>query len=337
MALQPERMRLLAQREVSMENTFQDIMSRIPDTVTIARIETKHSRLAQTPEGRFTLTYLLAARDLLKPALLDLTNIAPDFLVSVGGRPHNPERNIDTVGTEIVREIARNTKNLPGAWMHSEASPDWEPLNRTETERSTGKTFIVVDPLDMTSAIPRQDRVQTTGIAIYDKEGQLKSLGIQSLVDEEFMFIENVDGVLHVYPHEGIPNGDTPPDGTPLRIAAKVRRMPELRNLPIFATGNNLWSLNCDSGYAILGIHDGTIDTVIDPHKGSLWYEVVIWARLAQAMGCTVTDADGNPIDISAVMRHVINKHEDDSYRIPFVISRTPQIHERVLPLLHKN
>jgi len=195
-----------------------------------------------------------------------------------------------------------------------------------------GERFAVIDPLDMTSSITRGDRVQTTGIAIYDREGEIQALGIMSLVDDGFIFIENVNGKFITI---STPEPDKErTDNEPLRVAAKTRRMYTLKDSPLMQ--GNTWSLNCDSGFAALTMQEGKIDTIVDHRKGSLWYEMVIWGRALQILGFPVTDKDGNPIDFSAAMKKVIEKHEGDTYRIPFVISRTPDIHKKVLRLLQK-
>lgn len=329
MALTKERATLLAQREVILSNTFRDIMSRVPETVDFAQTEAREMNLATTPEGMFVLTYLLSARDLLKPALQDLTNISPDLLVPQGGSQHNPERNIDKVGTSIALEVMNRTKRFPHTWMRTEESADWENISRDDADPREGVRFIVVDPLDMTSAIPRLNRVQTTGIAVYTKEGRLLSLGIMSLVDSDMVFIENREGTLAIYPAK---ETETEYEG-PLRVAAKVRRMYQLQDLPLFKTGAK-WALDCDSGFATLGLLNNAIDTVVDHEKGSVWYEVAIWVRAAQALGFPVSDKNGNPLDIEAAVKKMIQKHEGDTFRIPFVMSRSPAIHARVLELL---
>ena len=227
MAMSTERAHLLAQREVALSNTFRDMMARIPETVDFARTEAREVNLATTPEGTFVLTYLLSARDLLKPALLDLTNISPDLLVPQGGSQHNPERNIDKVGTVLAMELMRETRDLPHTWMRTEESADWENISRDDAAPFEGQRFMIVDPLDMTSAIPRLNRVQTTGIAIYTKDGSLASLGIMSLVDNDMLFIENRNGERHLYPPTDITSEDDKTEPS-LRVAAKVRRIYEL-------------------------------------------------------------------------------------------------------------
>ncbi len=124
-----------------------------------------------------------------------------------------------------------------------------------------------------------------------------------------------------------------PSEPDPIRVGTLTRRMHALRELPLFTRGAE-WGMDCASGYAVLGLLEGKIDTVIDPVKGNPWYEVAIWGSVAQALDMPMTDVNGNPVDMAAIMRHVITKHEDDSYRIPFIISRTPAIHEKVLRLI---
>lgn len=185
----------------------------------------------------------------------------------------------------------------------------------------------------MTSSISKGDRTQSTGIAIYNREGQLQTVGIVSFVDDGFVFLERRGDEMAIYPPREKHKEPEGEPATPLRIATLLRRMYNLKNLPIFTQGGT-WNMNCLSGFAVLGIHRGTIDTVIDPFKGNPWYEVVIWGAAAQALGYPMSDKDGNPIDMSAIVRKVIQKHEGDNYSIPFIISRTPEIHERVLSLL---
>ncbi len=312
--------------------TYEGILRRIPDAVSFARVEAESTNLARTPEGDFALTYLLANRNLLKPVLADLSTVSPDLLQPIGGAPHNPERTIDGIGSAIALVLSQKSDKIPGLFMRTEESADWESLSPNPVPIDEGERFAIIDPLDMTSAIMRGNRVQTTGIAIYDRQGDLKTLGIMSLVDDGFIFIENVDGELFIY---------TPPMRShataeqPLRVAAKTRRMYTLKDSPLLTSHD--WTLDCDSGYATLALTQGNIDTIVDPYKGSPWYEVVIWAKAAQILGYPVTDKDGNTIDFTKIMRRVIARHEGDTYRIPFVISRSPEIHTDVLKLLRQS
>lgn len=329
MSAAPERLLNLTPKEPL---TYQGILRLLPDAVNFARIETESIRMAQTAEGKFALSYLFANRNLLKPVLSDFTSISPDLLQPVGGASHNPERRIDSIGSAVARVLSQESERIPGLFMRTEESADWESLSTIDTPLHNGERFAVIDPLDMTSSITRGDRVQTTGIALYDRQGEIKALGIMSLVDDGFIFIENVDGKFVTY---STPEPDSERlENEPLRVAAKIRRMYTLKDSPLMR--GNTWSMNCDSGFATLTLQEGKIDTIVDHVKGSLWYEVVIWARALQILGFPVTDKDGNPIDFAAAMRRVIEKHEGDTYRIPFVISRTPEIHEKVLSLLQK-
>ncbi len=314
--------------------SFEGIMAHVPDAVGMAKMEAESSRLATTPEGTFALTYLLATRNLLRPVLsADLAAQTTDLFTPVGGQEYNPERNIDAVGTAIALVLAKQTNDIPHFWMRTEESARWESIGYNGSAVEDGENFAVIDPLDMTSSIAKKYRVQTTGIAIYDKKGEIKTVGIMSLVDDDFLFIERVNNEYRVFPPVPEQQKYAQGDHEPLRIAAKTRRMYTLKDLPLMTQGN-LWSMDCDSGYAVLGVHRGTIDTIVDHVKGNPWYEVVIWIRAAQILGYTVSDPNGNPIDISHVIRRVIRKHEGDNYRIPFIVSRTPEIHAKVLDLL---
>lgn len=309
---------------------YDGVIKRIPEAVNFAKIEAETAGLAKTPEGKFALTYLLANRNLLQPILSDLSTISPDLLQPVGGSSYNPERSIDSIGSAVALYISQNAEGIPNFFMRTEESVGWEALDNMGKLPQDGERFAVIDPLDMTSSITKGDRVQSTGIAIYNREGNLKTVGIVSFVDDGFIFVENEGGHLSTYP---IKNSRAQENGEPLRIATLLRRMYNLKDLPIFTQGG-LWNMNCASGFAVLGIHQGTIDTIIDPVKGNPWYEVAIWGAAAQSLGYPMSDRNGKPIDISAAVRRVIQKHEGDTFRIPFIISRTPEIHERVLSLL---
>jgi fructose-1,6-bisphosphatase/inositol monophosphatase family enzyme len=316
--------------------TYTALLHRVPDAVNFAHLEAETSDLAKTPEGRFALTYLLAARNLLRPVLREQTGISADLIQPIGGHEYNPERTIDDVGTAVALTLADQTTDIPEFWMRTEESSMWTHIaGLTDGTPDQGKRFAVIDPVDMTSSITKGDRVQTTGIAIYDRQGELYAAGIMSLVDDGFVFVEQVNGKISVYPNTGDTQDDHTESHEPIRIGTLTRRMYALRNLPLFQH-DGMWTMDSTSGYAVLALHDNDLDTIIDPFKGNPWYEVAIWVRVAQALGYPVTDIKGNPIDISASMRRVIEKHEGDSYRIPFVISRTPEIHKKVLEMLQK-
>lgn len=312
---------------------YEGVLKRIPDAVNFAQIEAETTGLAKTPEGKFALTYLLANRNLLQPILSDLSTISPDLLQPVGGPSYNPERSIDGIGSAVALYLSRQTEKIPLFFMRTEESVGWEELSNTDRLPQEGERFAIIDPVDMTSSITKGDRVQSTGIAIYDREGTLKTVGIVSFVDDGFIFIENQDNHLVTYPPKSNRSGEADDGSVPLRVATLLRRMYNLKDTPLFTQGGT-WNMNCASGYAVLGIHQGTIDTVIDPNKGNPWYEVAIWGAAAQSLGYPMSDKNGTAIDISAVVRRVIAKHEGDSFRIPFIISRTPEIHQKVLSLL---
>lgn len=314
--------------------SFDDVVRRIPDAIRFARVEAEHANIAKTPEGTFTLTYLLATRNLLRPVLADLNAVHPDFLKPTGGQEYNPERTIDAIGAFIALDLADHTTAIPHFWMRTEESARWESIGQNGNSVEEGERFAVIDPLDATSGIPAGIRTQTSGIAIYDRQGNLKSAGIVSLVDDGFVFIENVNGTLSVYPEQLSAQYNTAPVTDSLRIGALNRRMHTLRSLPLFTEGHGQRSLDNSSGYATLALIQGRIDAITDPVKGSPWYENVIWLRVAQALGYPVTDKDNIPVDIAAIVRKMITNHEGDSFRNPFIVSRTPDIHQKVLSLI---
>ena len=313
---------------------YEGVFTRIPEAVSFANIEAETSGLAKTPEGKFALTYLLANRNLLQPILADPSSISPDLLQPIGGFSYNPERSIDNVGSAVAVYITQKTEQIPHLFIRTEESARWESVG-DDLRIEDGERFAVIDPLDMTHGIVNNNRVQTTGIAIYNKQGELHTLGIISLVDDKFVFVENDRGTLHVYPElPAASKTDAQEDTDTIRMATLTRRMQYFQDIPFLSNGGVRTMDAGISGYPILALHQNMLDTVIDHVKGSAWYELVIWARAAQALGFPVSDKDGNPIDISAIMRRVIAHHEGDNYRIPVIISRTPEIHQRVLSLL---
>lgn len=316
--------------------TFESIAARIPDAVRMAKLEVNASGMATTPEGKFAATYLLATRGLLHPVLDDLQMIGPDFLLPIGGAEYNPERSIDEIGSMVAQTLIEQTGDIPNFWMRTEESAKWDTASTNAEPLENGQRFAVIDPLDMTSSIQKKDRVQTSGIALFDKDGNTLAVGITSLVDDGFVFVENRNGKPHIYPENYLTPHHHTPDQHPLRIATLTRRMHHLRQLPLFTEHHAMWAMDCTSGFSVLGLLRGDIDTVIDAFKGNPWYEVVIWVNAAQQLGFPVSDKDGNPIDINAAVRRMISRHEGDGFRIPFVISRTQDIHDTVLPLLQR-
>lgn len=313
-------------------NTFRSLVARIPEAVSFAKLETEASREAKTPEGKFALTYLLATRNILRPALEDLTKIDTDLLRPIGGAEYNPERTIDEVGTAVLSHLAQQTNDIPNFWIRIEESGKWDRV-AGDASLANGERFAVIDPLDGTSSIPKNNRVQTAGIAIFDRHGTIKAAGIISLVDDLFAFLENRDGSLHIYPQEAVTSHNNENQNTAIRIATLTRRFHHIKHLPLKEHG--AWAMDCGvSGYSILGLHTNMIDTIIDHKTGSPWFEIVIWATVAQALGYTITDADGNPFDVAQTIREVTKKEIGNGHRIPIVISRTPEIHKRVLELL---
>gem|GEM_PF-667560 len=314
---------------------YEGVLTRIPEAVSFAKIEAETAGLAKTPEGKFVLTYLLANRNLLQPILSDLSKISPDLLQPIGGFSYNPERSIDNIGSAVALYITQKTEEIPHLFMRTEESARWESVGDIDQPIEAGERFAVIDPLDMTHGIVNNNRVQTTGVAIYDRQGDVRAVGIISLVDDKFIFVENDNGTLHSYPESpATSDTDSHVDTDTIRMATLTRRMQYFQDIPFLSNGGTRTMDAGISGYPILAIHHNMLDTVIDHVKGSAWYELVIWARAAQALGFPVSDKDGNPIDIPSVMRRVITHHEGDNYRIPVIISRTPEIHQRVLSLL---
>lgn len=313
--------------------TFESITRKIPDAIHMAKLEVESSDMAKTPEGKFAATYLLATRNLLQPVLRDIQSIGSDFLIPIGGQDYNPERSIDEVGSLVAEQLSDMTSDIPTFFLRTEESAQWENVNKYDSTVKEGKRFAVIDPLDMTSSIEKKEKVQTSGIAIFDQEGNVLTVGITSLVDDGFVFIEKQGEKLHVFPKIHQTRTDQYTDDH-IRVATLKRRMHKIRQTPLITSEKGEWVMDCASGYSVLGLLHNKVDTVIDPFKGNPWYEVAIWVNAAQQLGFPVSDKDGNPIDIPAAIRRMIDRHEGDSFRIPFIISRTQDIHNTVLPLL---
>lgn len=334
MSASAERARLLTVREQKVKQGYRDIIAKIPDAVKVAQRETETSDLATTPEGKFALTYLLAAQRLLTPALHDMTQLNIDLLQPIGGPEYNPHRSIDDIGAAVAKNLVDTTTTIPNFWLHTEESASWERASTTGDDFEHGETFAVIDPLDMTHSITKSERTQTTGIVIFDRDGNMKAVGLASVVDDGFIFIERGKENDHVFASPPQIENPQLSDTEPIHIATLTRRMYDLRSLPIFTSGIGERVLDSTSGFAVLSLHNGTVDTILDPVKGNPWYETIIWGTIADELGMPITDRHNVPLDLGAMMRRVIQKHEDDQYRIPFVISRTPEIHQKVLTLL---
>lgn len=317
------------------ENSLAALLARIPEAIIIATIETESLREANTPEGKFVLTYLFAARNVLQPALNDLRSISSDLMRPIGGPEYNPERSIDEVGTAVAFTLAEHTRDIPHFWIRIEESGKWERAGNG-APITEGERFAVIDPLDMTSSIPKDSRTQTTGIAIYDKAGTLLTAGIMSLVDDGFVFIEKQGDTYTVVPKNSHAKHNNQPNNESLRASTLTRRMHALRDTPLFTDPNTDWKLKCTSGYAVLSLIQGNIDTIVDPFKGNPWYENVIWYAIAQTLGYSVTDKEGKPLNFAKTMQTVTRQEITNGHRMPAIVSRTPEIHNRVLELLKK-
>lgn len=311
-----------------------DIVNSIPEAINFAKIEAESMNIAHTPEGKFVLTYLLASRNILNPVLADLTAVPEEFLTQIGGLEYNPERTIDAVGALVASRMFNESNALPPAVLRTEESGEWVNPRGQMTTLEEAQRYILIDPLDETSAIPKGNRFQTTAIGIFNRDGSLRSIGIISLVDDGFMFFErNGEPSVHAHPEMQKKQSDDE-QSRPIRVATLTRRMYPLRSRPLFSSGEGEWSIDSIGGYTVLAMNKGEIDSIIDPLKGNPWHEFALWGPAAEALGFTVTDPDGKPIDTPKILRHAIEHNPPSAYRIPFVMSRTPEINEKVVNLL---
>jgi len=310
--------------------SLQTILTDIPHAVDLARIEAESSELAHSPEGLFVLTYLLAARNVIKPVLTQ-SYIHQHLLQPTGGHSYNPQRTIDEIGIAIADYISKLPTDMHNFWIRTEENPVWSPGKPGEGFFEEADRFVFIDPIDETSAIPKGKRLQTSGIGIYNRDGELQGLGVISLVDDGIIFYAKNDSeTVYTYPPQRAPEQQS---DAPIRFATLTRRMHALNNLPIASQGGE-WTMDTVGGYGVCAMLNGTVDAMLDPVKGNPWFEYILWGPAAEKAGFVVTDPDGEPIDTASIVKYAIAKNPDDSYRIKFVISNNPETHKRILRLL---
>lgn len=329
MSTTPER-----QPRLKEAKSYNEILNDVPQSVAFARMEAENSGMADTPESKFVLTYLFAARNLLRP-VLSQEHIHRDLLQPIGGHGYNPQRNIDEIGQAIANEISTHTTDMNNYWIRTEENAVWKPGSAREQAFDTADRFIFIDPMDETNAIAEGKRYQTTGIAVYTRSGDLLTLGVISLVDDGIIFFptNEDDNGTYMFPSDSV-RPYASPDHEKIRFATLKRRMHMLKDLPIVQHG--VWAMDSIGGFAVCAMASGSVDVILDQTKGNPWFEYILWGPAAEKAGFIVSDPDGKPIDTAAIVRRAIEKNPDDSFRIPFVISRNEAIHRNALSLLKK-
>ena len=228
--------------------------------------------------------------------------------------------------------------NVP-ALVYIEEEKRWLKFN---SEIPGVSVSIAVDPLDETGPMRIGLRVQTTAATIANYGGEFVAGTITSLVDDEMILIENEDvHLIRFYESLKNPDGGSPlvqlEIGSPevrdigdARIATLPRRMQELqRRFPIFANREYLPTFG---GHGLLAMIRGDIDVMLDPLKGQPWYEAVHWGPMAERVGFSVSDPEGERIDFQNILLNAIQGKELG--RVKIVISTHQELHNQVLQSL---
>lgn len=309
----------------------------------IAHECTEHSGL-ETEQGRLTLAALLHTHLMLEPILREKEKLrVAGFFDETGGPPNNRHIKIDEYGKRALEFQAKNFPFTSSASLRIEETHAWtNPLNSGSPE-----CYIVMDPLDESSSADKIDKlVQSAGIIIADKDGQLIAGGIANLVGKEIIMIEK--GNLHVFvilgspdkpkeitlnkiDPENIPQVDRVLDGK-IHYAMLGRRVKGIKQTMFYH--EQTLALDMFGGFGIHKLLDGTIDAAIDTAKGQPWYEAVIWGWIAREMGYTVIGINGKPIDFQALL---LRNNEgadpinpEDLERVKIIIAKTPEIADQI-------
>ncbi len=286
-----------------------------------------------TPEGIFAATYLEASARIIRPLFADPNLKDSPLMAQIGGPDHNPHRGIDLIGGIIVDRVVAHLPELSYSKIRVEEIGKWVHVHRPENKKNKPQRYIIIDPCDMTSLVAEGKPVQTTGITIYDAKGTLLSGGIVSLTKNSQVFVERQHKtytVIETHEHA---------DTTEPKIAFLHRRLEEQKIAPKFIRDmpkNDLFP--CVSGAAILGFEDGSVNLALDPDIGQPWYELVIWGKIAQILGASVTFPDGKPIDFAALVKWgATYDNENKPLRIPVLMAQTDAIKDAYLPYFRNN
>lgn len=283
-----------------------------------------------TPEGKFSLLFLLATANLLKSAGKGLN-------YNIGGPAENPHKAIDLVGGEMadifIKEFLEENLDYAGSEMYVEERGVWEAFPKGAQPLS-GKDarMILIDPFDETSS-PWYGSV---GISIFDKEGNFVSGGVASLEDEIVVFIEGnksrfvgFDGSKNSFKNPFLVK-PAPGASDSLKVATLQRRLENQKTWESMSkfSPKGLSLIQTFGGYALVKMLTGEIDLMFDVIKGQPWYEAAQWGALAEKLGFSV-EYDGGKIPDA---KHIISQPTPS--RIPLVISRNKEIQARVLESL---
>lgn len=294
----------------------------------------QETNLAETPEGRFGLQYVLAQVAVVRPILRSPSQLLASSLSrECGGEAYNPHRRIDELGGWLVRRmVGRNA--IPIHLYIEETGWEAHHTNGRESLR------VIVDSIDGTNGLVDGNKEQATGIVIAGPDDGFRAGAIASLVDTELALIEGGSAkILNFDSQKDELSGPLLPprkqrDVKQARFAVLGRRMELLQTTKLFKE-RPCPNLLTFGGYGLLCVLRGQEDGLLDPFKGQPWREAVLWGWMAQEAGLVVTDEKGRPIDFSQVLRRAHQRfmlgQEEELFRVKMVITTHQELHNQVL------
>lgn len=315
----------LRQAYAALETTFKGPLE---EALIFGHEMVDHSGLATTDEGRSVLKFCFATALLLRPILRDPVKRASLHVEMAGGDSYNPHFQIDLLPGALAESTWRHTpfQNYTTLFLEEKG---FIALGNKRKQR-----YVIADPIDCTSSIGTGLRDQTSGAVVCNERGEFMAGGIASLVDNTILFIEDGQNpkLLNVNEQRGTISEFLVPQKTihePLRYQTLPRRFETMPRE--FVEQYRYPSLPTIGGWAVLQLVFGTQDFIIDL-KGQPMKEGANWYNVAREYGFPVTYPDGKPIDLPPLVLAAVRKH-DMNKRVPAVISRTAEIHRRVVPI----
>lgn len=286
------------------------------------------SGLAKTDEGRSVLKFCFATALLLRPILRDPVERASLHVEMAGGDSYNPHFQIDLLPGKLAESTWRHTP------FHRRTTLYLEERGFMALGKKRDKRYVIADPIDGTSSIGIGLRDQTSGAVVCNQQGEFMAGGIASLVENTVLFVEAFQNpmLLNFDENRGtVSKFSVPPAPMhmPLRYQTLTRRLEIMPRE--FVDLHRYPSLPTIGGWAVMQLALGTQDCIIDL-KGQPMKEAANWYNIAREFGYPVTYPDGKPIDLPPLVLASVRKHNMDK-RVPAVISRTAEIHRRVVPV----
>lgn len=133
--------------------------------------------LATTDEGKCVLQFCFATARLLRPILRNPV-ARKNLAVEVGGgAAYNPHYQIDLLPGALAEITWKHSTGNDRTLLYLEER-GFMTLGRTRKER-----YVIIDPLDESSAVGTGLRVQVSGAVVCDERGEFLAGGIASLQD----------------------------------------------------------------------------------------------------------------------------------------------------------